>query len=135
MPESETPKLDAAAAWLAQAKKGEVFIYWDGHLERACANPEANMSALQKLDYSATVKAYKKAGKTPPDRPDLYKAVRVDARAIAQWSESQENRGLVELRCVVMGKARRIYEMECKVQRNGLQTVRARETKNVRSNF
>lgn len=123
----KTPRLDAAISWLAQAKKGEVYTYWRGHLERACSNPEALMSNTARRDHLNAVKRAKNKGEPAPKRPDPYKEVRHDARAIFEWAEHQDVRGLVELRCIVLSKAERVYEMTCIVQRNGLRPVQMRE--------
>jgi len=124
---AKTPKTDAAVAWLAQARKGEVYTCWRGLLERACNTPEQNMSNQERRDHQAACRAAKKAKKPLPKPPDPFKSVRNDARALLDFIEQQELRGLVELKTVVMSKDERVYELRCRVQRNGLKAVRDRK--------
>jgi len=125
---SKTPKLDAAVAWLAQAKKGERMEVWRGHLDRACATPESNMSNAQRRAHQAASRKARKLGKPRPDPPDPYAKVRDEARLMIEWLERNELRGLIEIKITVMDAKQhdRIYEVECAVQRNGLAAVRAR---------
>jgi hypothetical protein len=122
---SKTPHYDAAVAWLGQAKKGEVYVYWRGHLDRACNTPEQNMSNAERRNHQAACRAARKNKTTLPKPPDPFKPIRADARAVREWAEHQEIRGLVDLKTIVHDK-RRVYEMKCIVQRNGLAAVRAR---------
>lgn len=125
---SKTPKLDAAVAWIAQAKKGERMEVWRGHLDRACATPESIMSNAQRRSHQAAARKARKLGKPRPNPPDPYAKVRDEARAMLEWLDRNELRGLIEIRITVMDAAKhdRLYEVECIVQRNGLAAVRAR---------
>lgn len=127
MAKSSTPRTDAAEAWLSQARKGDVFTYWRGNLERTCRTPEQNMSNQERRDHQAACRAAKKANKQPPRPPDHYKDERPDARKIVEWADRQELRGLIETRVVCISKDERVYEAECLVQRNGLSSIRKRK--------
>lgn len=122
-----TPRTDAAVEWLASAKKGEVFTCWRGLLERACNTPEQNMSNQERRDHQAACRAARKAKRELPKPPDPFKDVRDDARALTEFIEHQQLRGLIELKTIVMSKTERVYELRCLVQRNGLTAVRKRK--------
>lgn len=124
---SKTPKTDAAVKWLASAKKGETYTFWQGHLERACNTPENNMSRAERAEHQVACRAAKKAKKPLPKPPDLYKGVRNDARAMQEFVDAQELRGLIAIKIIVRTTFDRTYIMECIVQRNGLKAVRDRK--------
>lgn len=123
---SETPLLDAAKAWVAQANKGECFTYFRGNIVRSMQTPEQNMSNAERREHTAACKAAKKAKQPKPAPPDPYAHEREDARQLTEFIERQELRGVVETRIVVMSRSVKHYEIECIVQRNGLPGVRAR---------
>ncbi len=123
----KTPLLNAAKAWLSQAKKGECFVFFKGNLQRVCNTAESNMSNAERREYAQACKAAKKAKQPKPKAPDPYARMRPDARALVEFTEAQELRGLVEIRVIVMDRKTKHHEMVCLIQRNGLRGVRARE--------
>lgn len=122
-----TPRSDAAVAWLAQAKKGDVYTCWRGQLERACRTPEQNMSNQERRDHQAACRAARKAKLPVPRPPDPFKDIRDDARSLTEFIEQQSLRGLIEMKTIVLTPTERVYELRCKVQRNGLSAVRKRK--------
>lgn len=123
---SKTPRYDDAVAWLAQAKKGETFEFWRGQFAKACKTPEQNISNAERRKHQADARAAKKAGLPKPKLPDPYKSVRADARALEEFVDYWELRGLVETSITVVDERTRSYTITCLIQRNGLAAVRAR---------
>lgn len=120
------PKYDAAVAWLAQANKGESFVYFKGNMSRTMQTAEQNMSNTERRAHAVACKVARKAKKPVPRPPDPDADKRADARRLDEWIARQELRGVISLRIVVMSRWVKHYEMECIVQRNGLPGVRAR---------
>ncbi len=126
------PLCAALEAFLAQANRGETFVYFRGpSIDRVMLSPDNALTKMQRAEITrkriaerlAAKREGRKAKRQPA--PDQFKDIRHDVLALQEKIDHYEIVNLVKARCIVVG-GERVYEATVLVQRNGLRGVRER---------